>query len=328
MDFSSLWHEIFKKIPLVKEFIPVGFAASPETVIRTLDDYLPSVIKPGDIVNILQQLSQKIIIVVDEIDRLTDQTTTMLLADTIKSLSDHAIDTTLILVGVADSVDNLIAEHRSVERALVQIRMPRMSETELLEIIDKGLATVDMKIEAHAREKIANLSQGLPHYTHLLALHSAQEAASKKETLISYEHVKEAIDKALKKAQQSIINAYHTAVSSSRENMYSQVLLACAMATPDELGYFSASDIRAPLSRVMNRQYEIAAFSQHLNAFCEQHRGPILQKTGLPRKFRFRFINPLIQPYILMEGIKQGLISDDIFNPSPASPPQPVTQSP
>jgi hypothetical protein len=38
----------------------------------------------------------------------------------IKVLSDNSVPATLVLVGVADSVDALIVEHQSIERALVQ----------------------------------------------------------------------------------------------------------------------------------------------------------------------------------------------------------------
>jgi hypothetical protein len=50
---------------------------------------------------------------------------------TIKTLSDNAssIKTTLILVGVADSVDELIGEHQSIERAIKQVPMPPDVET-------------------------------------------------------------------------------------------------------------------------------------------------------------------------------------------------------
>ncbi len=49
------------------------------------------------------------------------------MADTIKTLSDWGTEATIILVGVGDSIDQLIEEHESVVRALVRIHMPRMS---------------------------------------------------------------------------------------------------------------------------------------------------------------------------------------------------------
>jgi Cdc6-like AAA superfamily ATPase len=310
MNFTTLWRKVFREIPVNAGVKPgIGFNAISEQQTGTLADYLPEEVTPDDVRHLLQRIG-KTIIVIDELDRIEDKETTTLLADTIKSLSDHSVPTTLILVGVADSVNSLIAEHQSVERALVQIRMPRMTGAELEEIIDKGVANAGMTIDKAAKQKISTLSQGLPHYTHLLSLHALQTAANKFRKHVTGSDVTEAIENALNKAQHSIISAYHKATSSQRENLYSQVLLACAIAKPDALGYFSAADVREPMTSIMGKAYDIPAFSQHLNAFCDDQRGPILQRIGETRRFRFRFINPLMQPYVTMDGMKRGLIKD------------------
>src|SRR6185369_11747547 len=99
--------------------------------------------------------------------------------------------------------------------------------------------------------------------------------------------------------QQSVVNAYEKATHSPRENLYRQVLLACALAETNELGYFSAVDVREPMRKITHKEYEIPAFSQHLNDFCEDYRGPILQKIGQKRRFRFRFTNPLVEQFVV-----------------------------
>lgn len=309
MTFSSLWHKLVREISLHQSKPGVGFMAESQNVASPIGGMLPETVTPDDVRFLCTRLG-KALIVIDEIDRLADTSVTALLADTIKTLSDHAVDTTMLLVGVADSVDSLISEHHSVERALVQVRMPRMSRPELHDIIDKGLQPAAMTISVEAKQKIAALSQGLPHYTHLLALNAAQRAATVGRTEVTLQDVKTAIDSALARAQQSIISAHHKATNSPRENLYPQVLLACALAQQDQLGYFAAVDVRNPLSTIMKRAYDIPAFSQHLNAFCEPTRGPVLQRTGTARRFRFRFCNPLMQPFVIMDGIKKGMITE------------------
>ena len=98
------------------------------------------------------------------------------MSDTIKSLSDYAVATTILLIGVADSVDELIQGHQSIERALVQVPMPRMSDGEVKEIVVKGLSRLQMGIEPDSLDELIALSQGLPYITHLLALHTARAA--------------------------------------------------------------------------------------------------------------------------------------------------------
>lgn len=309
-DFSSLWRQIAREVNIVRQMTQIGFESKPADQKLSLDSMLPSDVTPDDVRYLFQRIQMPTIIIIDEMDRITDTSTTTLLADTVKTLSDHSIDITLILVGVADSVDELLAEHSSIERALVQIRMPRMSNEELTEIIDKGLSEVEMNIEESAKEQIIKLSQGLPHFTHLLGLHSAQQAIGNGRKDIDESDVDTAIREGVAKAQQSIISSYHTATSSPRDTLFPQVLLACALARKDQLGYFSAADVRGPMSNIMGKPYDIPAFSRHLNVFCEETRGPILQKIGETKRFRYSFINPMMEPFVTMNGLAQGMIDN------------------
>jgi hypothetical protein len=160
--------------------------------------------------------------------------------------------------------------------------------------------------------QIVRLSQGLPHYTHLLALHASRAALDRESMLVEGRDVEVAIQKATAGVQQSILSAYETAVrSAKKDNLFADVLLACALAETTELGFFAAQDVRQPLRQITDRDYEIPTFAQHLNEFSEVKRGPILTKTGTPRLYRYRFKNPLMQPYVIMQGLKRGRITPE-----------------
>ncbi len=306
--FASLWKAIFSEISITKNSVPLG-ARSGANVEGTLAQFLPEVVTPDAVRTILQK-RDRLLIIIDEIDRIKDKATTTLLADTIKSLSDHSVDVTLVLVGVAESVDTLIAEHESVQRALIQVHMPRMATAELDKIIDHGLQAVGMTIDQNARQRISKLSQGLPHYTHLLALHSAQTAVVQDRLNIIIDDTHRALQKTLKHAQQSIALDYHRATASSRETRYPQVLLACALANTDPHGYFTAGDVVTPMSVIMGKPCDTVVFSQHLNALCENIRGPALQRVGVPRAYRYKFRNAILRPYVIMQSLETKLISE------------------
>lgn len=305
--FASLWKAIFSEIGIGA---PMGPKSSESNLEGTLAQFLPENVTP-DAVRAILQRRDRLLIVIDEIDRIKDKTTTTLLADTIKSLSDHCVNVTLVLVGVAESVDTLIAEHESVQRALIQVQMPRMSHAELNEIIDKGLQAVGMTIEPNAKQRIIELSQGLPHYSHLLAMHSAQSAVAADRFHITVEDTHQALDKALRHAPQSIGQDYHRATTSSRETRYPQVLLACALADTDQHGYFTAGDVTTPMSVIVGKPCETFSFSQHLNALCEDRRGPALRRIGAPRAYKYKFKNAILRPYVIMKGLESGLISEE-----------------
>lgn len=306
-SFDSVWRKVLNQITRAQDS-KVGFTPDKKQRRRPVSHELPSPATPDSVREMLINLSQGSlpILIIDEFDRLPLRVKSHF-ADMIKSLSDHAVNATVILVGVADSINELIREHQSVERALVQIRMPRMSNQEIREILDNGLARLAITIDTDAKDRITALSQGLPHYTHLLARDSARAALASRSTHITLPVVDEAIRKALEDAQQSIQSGWHKATTSPRKNnLFADVLLACALAETDELGFFAAQDIRGPMQMVTGKRYEIPSYAQHLNDFCDSKRGPILEKTGGKRRYRFRFINPLMQPYVVMQGYAAG----------------------
>jgi Cdc6-like AAA superfamily ATPase len=309
MDYKTLFRCILSEIKVKKETQGIGFDAAPIIELLSLADQVDDAgITPNTLRHLFNNLGVKFIITLDEFDRLTDDTTKKRLADTIKNFSDYSVDVTFILVGVADAVQNLITDHESTERALVQVAMPRMSDDELKEIIKNGAEKLELSFQERIMERIVSLSQGLPHYAHLLSLHACQRAVLNNRSVVQEDDFDFAVKESIKKAQQSLKDAYYKATSSARGNLFQQVLLAAALAKNDDHGYFAAVDMKAPMQRIMGKLYEIAAFSKHIAAFCNDDRGPVLKQTGYKRRYRYRFINPLMEPYIILDGLSKGLI--------------------
>jgi Cdc6-like AAA superfamily ATPase len=322
-DFSSIWRKVFKDLR-VRAIDADGSAPH----LPLANDY-PGKILPDDIRREFQDIfspNDIPIIIIDEFDRARDSSDASiheLMANTIKHLSDYSVNATIILVGVADDVNDLIGEHPSVSRCLEQIPMPRMNKEELREIIDKRVPRLGMKMHGDAYWKIVELSRGLPAYVHLLGLYSTQAAIKRQSLTISEDDVDAAIKRALEKTQESTQNDYSAAVHSNRaDSLYRHVLLACALAKPDERGQFSPTSVIEPLSDILKRQVKIDAFQQHLLKFIEKDRGAVLVRRGKERAYKFRFRDPMMQPYVIMRGIEDRLIPESARSVlrSPAEP--------
>lgn len=289
-------------------------------------DSVPTEIAPDDVRRVLAgfDLTTTPVIVLDEFDKLEDQRAKGLIANTIKTLSDYSVPATLILVGVANSVGDLISEHQSIARALVQVRMPRMNPAELQEIIDKRLSKLGMSITRPAVAQITALSRGLPHYTHLLGQYAARRAIDGRTLVVDVPHVDGAEKDCLDRVDQSIREQYHRATHSPRGgNIYREVILGCALAEADDLGFFPAKAVEEPLSIIMKKPYDVAMFGLHLKKLCEGDRAELLEQTGSPRRFRYRFAEPLMQPYVILRGLSDGLIDKltlERLMPSPVQP--------
>jgi Cdc6-like AAA superfamily ATPase len=197
-DFSSLWRRIFADIKVARERAVVGFGASRREEQGSLDETVPETVTSADVKRALTTVGRGcvLVVIIDEFDRIGDPEVRAIFADTIKVLSDHAVPATLILVGVSDTVDGLIDQHGSIERALVQVRMPRMSSDELEHIMTRGLELLGMTIDPEALAHVAMLSQGLPHYTHLLGLHAARIAIDAATDRVDVPHVVDAFGRA------------------------------------------------------------------------------------------------------------------------------------
>ena len=110
-------------------------------------------------------------------------------------------------------------------------------------------------------------------------------------------------------AQQSIVEAYREAVTGRPGTIYPQVLLACALAEEDEFGFFVSSDVREPLSKILHKPSRTSAFARHLEELSSESRGAVLQRSsGGGGAARYRFVNPLLQPYVAMRGISEGVV--------------------
>lgn len=298
-DYHSAWSSIFREVGKEEEFQRYWSQNPPD---------------PEDVRYLLESLGYRLLIVMDELDRLEDNEALSQLADTIKTLSDHSVDVTIIMVGVADSIDQLIGDHQSIQRNLTQVPMQRMSVDELSLIVTNGLERLRMGIEDDAKLRIPRLSEGLPFYTHLLCLHAAQRAVMEDRDIVTVADVEEAIKTSVNKAEHSVRTDYQKAVRSPRkETHFEPVLLACALAPKDDLGYFNASAVREPLSRIMDQPRKIASFVKHLNKFTESGRGPILERTGKSRSYFYRFINPMLEPFVVLNGVTNGLISQELL---------------
>jgi hypothetical protein len=191
-----------------------------------------------------------------------------------------------------------------------------MKAEELRAILTNAEKTLEVEFSEDAATLIVHVSQGLPHYTHLIGLHALRNAALKRVSpMIERTDVLEALKNAVKEAEQTVTQKHSTATHSSHKDaLYRQVLLACALAAArshDPLGYFNPSEVVEPLNKILKRDVTIATFTNHLGEFSQDKRGKVLEKDGQPWGFRYRFHDPLLVPFAFMNAVEGGLLSGD-----------------
>ena len=305
-DYSSVWLSIFREIKF-KADLGEGLEE-----FNVADIYNEGV-TPSDVVRELSRFSENDIpiIVIDEFNVVRKKESSMQMAETIKAVSDASLNATIVIVGISDTVEGLIAGHGSIARCAEEVLMPRMNNDEMKALLETRLSRVNMQLSGDAKWKIINLSKGLPAFAHSLGKSAAQLAVAKRRLKIQEEDVDGAIDDLLNSSQNTLKLDYETAVRSNQSRArFRQILTACAMAKTDESGYFTPRQVQEPLAYILKKSIGIDGFNPNLKELASDKRGNVLQQVGVERIYQYRFRDPAMQPYVIMKGIADGFLDE------------------
>jgi len=303
-SFDSLWRKVFRRIRRDGDE-------------HFLDYHYQGAIEPDHVYLEITRFAANDapIIIIDEYDRVQDETCRVLMTDLIKALSRAPNNPTIVLVGVGDNILQLVRDHASIHRNLVQVPMLRMNNEEIRDVVSTRVRRLRMRISDDALWRITYFSAGLPFYAHSLGKYSALAAVERQTTVIDEEIVIEALSACIADVDYSITEAYTRATEKiyRKGNIFAQVLAACALTETNDLGQFAASAVAAPLSAIMGKGYQVPAFSFHLNEMTDPARGSVLKKTGSRRTFLYHFAEPAMQPYIIMKSLQDGVLDREVF---------------
>jgi hypothetical protein len=87
--------------------------------------------------------------------------------------------------------------------------------------------------------------------------------------------------------------------------------LACALAELDEMSYFTATAVIKPLKIITGKNYEISGFARHLREFTRSERASIIMRTEESRKGRYKFVKPIMRPYVTIKGFAEKMIDKE-----------------
>jgi Cdc6-like AAA superfamily ATPase len=325
--FASVWDRAMSDIGILVEH---GDGNDQYTLNQWLNT--AEYVGPGHIKKVLKQGNDyipELVFIFDEFNELHRDSREPF-ARTLKEIADSLVGATVIMVGVAKNIDELLADHESVSRNLTQIIMPSMSRLEIKEIIHNGLNALNMTMASDAYDGIATLAQGYPHFAHLLSKGAALAAVDKRRTAITTADVFASVKEAIKDNSYNVPDEYHKATMAQRKGtLFEHVLIACALAEVDDMGYFSSADVKPVLSSITKKQYEIYGFSQHLDKFSSDvERGPVLEKRGSQRCYRYKFINPLLRPYSIIKAMSSGIVTIESIQRMTKPPSKQKTQRP
>ncbi len=311
--FNTIWEKAFRKVKYVEKERTVGFKPTErEHVVQLM---LPENIQidPMHIEEAFKDMNDHFLFIFDEFDSITSADTQIKMADTMKALSDNVPNVTLLIIGIAESVSQLIGDHPSLERCIKQIQMPIMSDEEAEKIIE-SIGVVSLEIDETVVNKIVAYASGFPHYVHLLCRYAASITVVNDSDFILPEYFDWAVLQSIENSNQSIRTAYERAtVSSRKKTQFEDVILACALTRADEKSCFGAEEVLEKYNSLTHKQAAKESLHYNLGMLCKDERGSILEKITEKQSVKYRFRNPLMKAFakLKLHGVDLSLVVTD-----------------
>jgi hypothetical protein len=165
----------------------------------TVADLLPqgpiSVRQAGDYLAGL--VGTRVLIVLDEFDRVESAAFRLNIAEFLKNLSDRSARVQLLIAGVAANLTELLEHVPSIQRNILPLQIPRMSEAEVRQLVKIGEENSELQFEEAARRFIVAAANGLPYLASLLSHHAGLEAIEKSRLDVTAADVAAAVARAL-----------------------------------------------------------------------------------------------------------------------------------
>lgn len=259
-------------------------------------------LSPSNLADYLQ--NREGMFLVDEFDTLKDEDDKVKMAELIKLLSDYSSKFKIFIVGIAESGTELTSGHPSVNRCLKEIKLEKMTDNEIKEIITTGLKKLHLDISDQVLNMIINIANGYPHFAHLMGLKSSEEAIVNSVKKITKKEFVASIDKAVNDSKGTMKRLYDNAtqnLSLKKSTNIKFILKACSTTNHEA---FTLTDINTKL-RIDGIDLTNRTISDYISKFTGNN-GDILRRI---KRGVYCFNDPRMQSYIKM--IENKLIRDE-----------------
>jgi Cdc6-like AAA superfamily ATPase len=310
--FSTIWNRVLQKAPVSFKEQAFGFSREDAERHTNLASFLnrENGVTPSDVAGVMELVkSTRAVFVLDEFDRVIDEQTKRYMSDLIKNVSDNNPHVTIVIVGVGGNIADLIGEHPSIQRNLVQIEMPLMGDQEIKDVVKKGCDQLAIRVAPEVLDEIAALSVGFPHYAHLLGLSIAKTCESTESNKINHKRFNDlTCSFAIEDSIETYRQAFSSATKTANPSRYPQLLCACGYAKHDENGQFRTGDVVDEMEHIFGEKVTTHNIKSAMANFCASDRGQVLVRRKVQNVHFYKFREPMMRPFLRIKAksIKAG----------------------
>lgn len=187
----------------------------------------------------------RVLIILDEFDRAESGSFRRDVAELIKNLSDRLGRVQLVLAGVAADLTELVEHIPSIRRNIFALRVPKMTEAEVMQIVANGERETDLKFDAAASALVVEVARGSPYIASLICHHAGHAALDQSRGAVLQADVSTAVDRAITEFQGRIATPAQLQVRRLFEQGRHDALAMAARAALADDGAFDLSGIQA-----------------------------------------------------------------------------------
>lgn len=235
------------------------------------------------------------LLVIDEADAIETDGDRKRLAELIKYLSDSDSKLKVMVVGVAETGEEIIAAHPSVQRCLKETELRPMRDDEIEKIVTEGFHRLSLTYSDDVIQAIVHLSAGYPHFTHLIALKCAESAIAAKNTLVERSDLADALSLAVEDAEGTLRRVYDNSTR-SKSDMYKTILAAAASLEPGE---FEAAALRNAVERLTGKRISQGSLNNYYQRLVSEDGTRVLRRTG---RGHYRFQDPRMASFVRIKN--------------------------
>ncbi len=319
-SFEDIVRAVLRQLPATLIQSPIGLAGEDigrHLPVGTLEDQLrASGICIAELAGLLSAVrDRRALLILDDYDRVTSAAVRREIAEFAKILCDTGASLTLLLVGLADDVATLFGDDPSLQRTLVPVPIPPMSDDEVGAILTAGESKTGLRFDEPVRKSIVDLAQGLPYPAHLLALFAAHGAVRRQSRVIEVPDLRGALQRAGGDPASLLKATYDRALGDgSGATEREDLLFFAARCRTGATGLFDAGDIAAVAGEAGDRgaalsRLSLLSLNHALDGLTASERGAPLQRVSHSIEPAYRFGSGLMRAYVLIRQAEQrGLV--------------------
>lgn len=252
-----------------------------------------------------------LVLLIDEFDRVQSDTLRLHMAEAIKNVSDLGLPVTFVILGVAQSLEDLLGLHPSIQRNILGLYLAPMSQDEVRRMVVTGATAARISFIPLVIERLLCFAGGMPYYAHLLCLFAARAAVYRGSSEVGMHDLAVAVNDVLTMQKPVLGRLYEESAGSDPD--VEDVLYAAAMADSDVHKRFDAESLTAvPLDHGGARHLSLSTVRRSLDHLVAKGAESGIVRVDTPTGSRYAFAPSALAHYVLFcQAGRRGLLATD-----------------